>query len=186
MDKQELTRILEDHAKWHRGEGGPRAYLSRAYLSRAYLSGADLSGADLSKTIIENINWLSWLGITAGPDGSAYAYKYTNAKGESSMHSTKINYETGSEFEAETLNTDASLQCTEGIHLATLQWCLANKQSESDRLWLFKFNATDSCCPVASDGKFRVKKCTKIGECDWNGNLLKVKKSRKSAKAGGK
>jgi uncharacterized protein YjbI with pentapeptide repeats len=51
MTADELAKILEDHAKWLRGDGGSRADLSRARadLSRADLSGADLSGADLSR-----------------------------------------------------------------------------------------------------------------------------------------
>ena len=58
MTEEEIATVLADHARWLRGEGGKRAYLSRAdlsganlsgaYLSRAYLSGANLSGADLS------------------------------------------------------------------------------------------------------------------------------------------
>jgi hypothetical protein len=54
MTADELAKILEDHAKWLRGDGGSRAYLSganlsRANLSRATLYGADLSGANLSR-----------------------------------------------------------------------------------------------------------------------------------------
>jgi hypothetical protein len=53
MSKEELAKIIAEHAKWIRGEGGARANLSganlsRANLSRAYLSRADLSGANLS------------------------------------------------------------------------------------------------------------------------------------------
>jgi hypothetical protein len=53
MKADELARILEDHAKWLRRDGGSRANLPRANLSGANLSwanlyGANLSGADLS------------------------------------------------------------------------------------------------------------------------------------------
>ena len=47
--KEELSAILESHAKWLRLEdGGVRANLSGAYLSGADLSRADLSRANLS------------------------------------------------------------------------------------------------------------------------------------------
>ena len=52
MSPEELKAILDDHAKWLRGEGGERADLKGASLRWAnlkgtYLKGADLSGADL-------------------------------------------------------------------------------------------------------------------------------------------
>ena len=57
MTKDELKLILEEHAKWVRGDGGKRAYLEGANLRGAdlgganlrgaYLRGADLGGADL-------------------------------------------------------------------------------------------------------------------------------------------
>ena len=58
MGTEELKKILDDHTKWCRGDGGQRAdlrsanlrgaNLRSAYLRSANLSGADLSGADLS------------------------------------------------------------------------------------------------------------------------------------------
>ena len=55
MTKDELKLILEEHAKWVRGEGGKRAYLGGAYLEGAnlrgaYLRGAYLGGVKLSST----------------------------------------------------------------------------------------------------------------------------------------
>ena len=57
MTKTELDKILEEHKKWLRDEGGKRANLNNAdlqgadlrgaYLQDAYLQGADLQGADL-------------------------------------------------------------------------------------------------------------------------------------------
>jgi len=35
-----------------------------------------------------------------------------------------------------------------------------------------EFDAKDAVCPLNSDGKFRVKKCKKMGECNWKGNLI--------------
>lgn len=45
MSKEELAKIIAEHAKWIRGEGGARANLSRANLSREDLSRANLSRA---------------------------------------------------------------------------------------------------------------------------------------------
>ena len=197
MDKSELTKILELHAKWAREEeGGSRAYLScadlsGADLSRANLSGADLSGADLSRanlsganlsgadlsgaylsgTILAGINWLSFIGITPNEKGIAYAYKITTKAGEG-IYQGGINYTKGEVFSVDSVDKDVNLQCSYGINLATYRWCLEAKQTTSQRLFMFKFNVADCVCPIGSDGKFRVKKCTKVGECDWKGNLL--------------
>lgn len=43
----DIKKILSEHLKWLKGEGGERADLSEANLSGANLSGADLSEADL-------------------------------------------------------------------------------------------------------------------------------------------
>ena len=48
MDAKELKKVLDEHKKWLKGEGGNRADLSGAKLFGTDLSGADLSGADLS------------------------------------------------------------------------------------------------------------------------------------------
>ena len=202
MEKSKLTKILELHEKWSRGdEGGECAYLSGADLRRAYLSGvnlsgaylsgaylsgaylrsadlsgANLSGADLSETILEGINWLVYIGITPNEKGIAYAYKITNKDGEG-IYQGGINYTKGKTFSVDSVDKDVNTQCSYGINLATYRWCLEARQTTSQRLFMFKFNISpDNCvCPIASDGKFRVKKCTKVGECDWKGVPMKQK-----------
>ena len=52
----DLPRILAEHRKWLRGEGGSRAYLSGANLSDAALSGANLSDAALSGANLARAN----------------------------------------------------------------------------------------------------------------------------------
>ena len=47
MTPEEIKTILDDHAKWTRGDGGKRADLEGAYLRGADLEGADLRGAYL-------------------------------------------------------------------------------------------------------------------------------------------
>ena len=58
MSHEELQTILDDHAKWLRGDGGKQANLSGANLSGANLSWANLSeanlrGANLAGAIID-------------------------------------------------------------------------------------------------------------------------------------
>jgi len=168
------------------GEGGGRAYLSDANLSDAnlrgaYLSGANLSDANLSDaylsdanlrgTILENINWLAYIGIAPNKSGVAYAYKVTKADGEGICYSG-INYANQDSIEVDKVDPDVNTQCSYGINLATFSWCLNSFTDKSYRLFMFKFNIKGAVCPVGSDGKFRVKKCTKVGECDWQGNLV--------------
>ena len=56
MSKEELAKIIAEHAKWVRGDGGARANLSRADLSGANLYGANLSGANLSGADLSGAN----------------------------------------------------------------------------------------------------------------------------------
>jgi len=147
------------------------ANLREANLSSADLRYANLSSADLSDTILEGINWLAYLGIVPDSRGMARAYKVTNAQG-GGIYNVGMNYVDRKEFSAE-LNYDVALQCSWGINLATLAWCLNEKQ-DGKRLFLmtFKVSPENVCVPIGSDGKFRVAKCRKIGECDWQGNLF--------------
>ena len=166
MDDRQLREILAKHRDWVYGKkGGERADLTGADLTRS-----DLYGADLKKTILEGINWLAYLGVVPDHQGTARAYKVLTNAGVGPFNGG-INYLEGDVFESE-LDPDVNAQCSQGIHLATFRWCLDNKQ-EGRRLFMFSFNVKDCVCPIGSDGKFRVRKCRKIGECDWQGNLLK-------------
>ena len=195
MNKDKLAEIIGNHKKWLAGDDGQRATLrdtdlqganlQRAYLRDADLQGADLQGADLRDadlqgadlqranlqgTILERINWLAYIGIVPNKRGYAYAYKITTAKGEG-IYQGGINYAQGKTFEVDKVDTDVNKECSYGINLATFSWCLNQSVDKTYRLFMFRFNTKDAVCPVASDGKFRVKKCTKVGECDWDGNL---------------
>ena len=191
MDKDKLTEIIIKHRKWLHGERGSRADLrgadlrdadlrgadlSDAYLRGANLRGANLRGAnlrdaDLRDTILDNINWLAYIGVVPNKSGVAYAYKVTKADGEG-IHYPGINYTSAQSFEVEKVDPDVNKQCSYGINLATFSWCLDSFTDKSYRLFMFKFNVKDAVCPVGSDGKFRVKKCAKVGECNWQGNLI--------------
>ena len=147
------------------------AYLQGADLQGANLRGADLQGANLQNTILEGINWLAYIGIVPDKKGVAYAYKFTSADGEG-IYNGGINYTKETKFEVPEVDPDINRGCSYGINLATFAWCLNQFIDKSCRLFMFKFNAKDAVCPIGSDGKFRVKKCIKVGECDWKGNLL--------------
>ena len=149
-----------------------RADLSGASLSGANLRGADLSRADLRGTIYDKVNWLLLLGIVPDKDGLARAYKVTTKKGEG-IYQGGINYADADKFKVAEVNKDLHKQCADGINLATLAWCFTVYEPER-RLFLMEFKFKGAVCPVGSDGKFRVKACTKVGECDWKGNLLKT------------
>ena len=196
MDRQELDEILANHRDWFYGRGGERAYLRGADLQGADLQGADLQGADLQgadlrgadlqgadlqgadlqgaklqKTIFDGINWLAYIGIVPDHQGTARAYKLITRDGVGPFNGG-INYLKESTFSVPDMDDDVNTLCSRGINLATFQWCLNNKQSDDNRLLMFSFNVKDAVCPIASDGKFRVRKCRKIGECDWQGNLM--------------
>ena len=197
MDDRQLREILAKHRDWVYGEkGGVRANLSRANLYGANLTGANLTeanlyganltganlyganlyganlyGANLKKTILEGINWLAYIGIVPDHQGTARAYKVVTKDGVGPFQGG-INYLDSDTFSVPEVDPDVSVHCSTGIHLATFRWCLDNK-SNDNRLFMFSFNVKDSVCPIGSDGKFRVRKCRKIGECDWQGNLLK-------------
>src|SRR5574343_249597 len=191
MDDKKLREILDKHRDWVYGQKGgeranlygadlyganlTRANLSGANLTRANLYGANLSGANLyeanlKKTILEGINWLAYIGIVPDHQGTARAYKVLTRDGVGPFQGG-INYLENNVFES-ALDSDDSVQCSQGIHLATFRWCINNRE-EGRRLFMFSFNAKDCVCPIGSDGKFRVSKCRKIGEGDWQGNLLK-------------
>ena len=56
MTPCELTRVLEQHAAWRRGEDGRRANLTYADLTDANLRGADLTDAILRDAILRDAN----------------------------------------------------------------------------------------------------------------------------------
>lgn len=172
MDKSKLVEILGEHKKWLENKEGERAYLRGADLREADLRGANLRWANLQGTILENINWLAYIGIVPDIKGNAYAYKITTSNGEG-IYNGGINYIQAIKFEVDKVDKDVYSQCSYGINLATFAWCLNVFTDKTYRLFMFKFNIKDAVCPINSDGKFRVKKCTKMGECDWRGNLLK-------------
>jgi hypothetical protein len=150
------------------------ANLLYANLLYANLQYADLQYADLQETILSNINWLSYIGIVPAKNGKARAYKVVTSEGVGIAY-TGINYLKATVVEGDSFDTDVNTHCGHGVNLATFQWCLNAKSDKTYRLLLMEFDCSPDniCVPVATDGKFRVRKAKVIGECDWNGRLLK-------------
>jgi uncharacterized protein YjbI with pentapeptide repeats len=145
------------------------AYLSGANLSGAYLSRADLSGAYLSRAIGMHSERVTSLLMLLDQPGKIRAYKMVDSKLRSPMQpSGKITYAIGSEYSVPDADTDIHNACSSGINLATLDWCLREFE-EGYRILIAEFEAKDiAAIPVASDGKFRVHRCTIVGEKDMS------------------
>jgi hypothetical protein len=146
------------------------ANLSRAYLSGAYLSGANLSGADLSgaKGIYPPI-CTSLLMLYDQP-GKIRAYKMVTADLMSPIAPNNgygsLCYRIGNKLEETGADPDMNLHCSNGINLATLDWCL-REWKPGYRIMICEFEAKDIVAiPTATDGKFRVFRCEVVGEKD--------------------
>ena len=149
------------------------ANLSGANLSDAYLSGADLRGAYLSDAYLRGAEGFHPARVTSllmlhDQIGSIRAYKLVKSNGEGPFNGGII-YELGKSYEIADANTDVAEHCGAGINLATLDWCLQNLANAGDgaRILIAEFTAADiAAIPTATDGKFRVRKCTIVGEKD--------------------
>jgi hypothetical protein len=142
------------------------AYLSWANLSGANLSGAYLSGAYLSGAVgIVRDRHVDLLMLLDQP-GPIRAYKMVTKDGDSPIHEIKLRYEVGLTVEVANANTDPNEPCGVGIHVATLPWIL-REWREGHRVLLVEFVAADiACIPTATDGKFRLHRCTVVAEKD--------------------
>jgi hypothetical protein len=146
-----------------------RAYLSRAYLSgadlsRANLSGAYLSGADLSGANGVNKHLCTPLTILSDQPGKIRAYKLVTKEGLGPYY-PEINYLKGEEFAVDNYD-ESDAHCAPGISLATLDWCI-KEWCGGYRILVMEFTAADiASIPIGTDGKFRVKRCKRVGEKD--------------------
>jgi len=141
------------------------ADLSGADLSGADLSGANLSGADLSGAKRINKYLVTPLLFLLDQPGKIRCYKLINANNEDPFNAG-IKYEIGETHEVPEANTNDQLQCAPGINLASLNWCMQN-WVPGYRILIAQFTAKDiAAIPIATDGKFRVFRCTIVGEKD--------------------
>jgi len=140
-----------------------RAYLGGANLGGADLRGAYLGGADLGGAYGINPFVTTPLHILADQPGAIRAYKLVTAAGVGPIRGG-IHYEIGGTYEVTDANPDASVACAAGINVASLDWCIKEWQ-EGYRILLVEFTAADiACIPIGSDGKFRLHRCTVVGE----------------------
>ena len=152
-----------------------RAYLSGADLSRANLSGANLSGANLSGAYLSGaypsgaIGLNKWrctpLQMLVDQPGKIRAYKLVTAEGYGPFNGG-IKYEINGSYSVEDAEVDDTVECGAGINLATMNWCI-REWREGYRILVAEFTAEDiAAIPISTDGKFRVHKCTIVGEKD--------------------
>ena len=146
------------------------AVKSEADLSEANLSGANLSGANLSRANLSRAKNFSKYMVTPllfllDQPGPIRAYKLINKLGEGPFNGG-INYLIGENFVDSDIDMNENLQCGKGINLATLDWCM--KEWKKDyRILVMEFRVEDiAAIPTATDGKFRVRQCKRVGEKD--------------------
>jgi hypothetical protein len=138
--------------------------LSGAGLYGANLYGANLYGANLSGARGVNKNLCTPLTILLDQPGKIRAYKLVTQEGYGPYYQ-EINYLKGKTFSVEKYD-ESDNPCGSGISLATLDWCM-REWNAGYRILVMEFTAGDIVSiPFATDGKFRVKKCKRVGEKD--------------------
>jgi hypothetical protein len=141
------------------------ADLQYANLQGAYLREADLRGANLQGALGVNKNLCTPLQSLLDQPGKIRAYKLVTTTG-TGPHYPSIVYEIGKSYEVSDACIDDTEQCAAGINVATLDWCMKEWMS-GYRILIVEFEAQDiACIPIATDGKFRLHRCTVVGEKD--------------------
>jgi len=134
------------------------ADLSNADLWDADLSNADLRNANLRNADLSNAkNYLPDLYILKqqSPNAKLKAWKFLN-DGKSPYQ--EFPYKIKKTYTEKDCSTDERITCDEGLNVATLQWCLNDAGGKSEFMEV-EFQAKDIVAiPIATDGKFRVKK----------------------------
>jgi hypothetical protein len=151
------------------------ANLRGANLRGADLRGADLRGANLRDANLRDANLRDAKGVNpylttplhmlTDQPGQIRAYKLVNADGEGPTNGG-ITYIVGETVEVSDASTDPMVNCAAGINVATLDWCMREWEA-GYRILLVEFTAADiASIPTGSDGKFRLHRCTVVGEKD--------------------
>jgi hypothetical protein len=95
--------------------------------------------------------------------GPIRAYKLVTNTGAGPFNAG-ITYEVGKFYEVADANTDELEDCAAGINLCTLDWALREWRT-GFRILIAEFTREDiAAIPIGSDGKFRVHRCTIVGE----------------------
>jgi hypothetical protein len=141
------------------------ANLREANLHGAYLREAYFRGAELRKANGINKNICTPLQILLDQPGKIRAYKLVTTSG-TGPHYPSIVYEIGKSYEVSDACIDDTAQCAAGINVATLDWCM-KEWMPGYRILVVEFEAKDiACIPIVTDGKFRLFRCTVVGEKD--------------------
>ena len=149
------------------------ANLRSANLSYANLSYADLHSADLHSAKGINKHSCTPLLILKEQTGNIRAYKLVNNESEG-IYRGGIKYVIGKTVKVDDIDENENEQCAAGINLATLDWCMKEWQ-EDYRILIAEFprwikkdgeKIDNIIIPIATDGKFRVRKCKIVGEKD--------------------
>jgi len=139
------------------------ADLRSADLRGAHLRGADLRGADLEGAKGINYFLCTPLSILKDQVGKIRAYKLVK-ENYSGTYYPSLTYKIGEHVSVKNASKDENEQCAEGINLATLDWCI-KEWKEGYKILVAEFASKDiAAIPIATDGKFRVRKCKIIRE----------------------
>ena len=145
--------------------GANLCYLRGADLRGADLRGADLRGAYLQGAMGVNKHLICPLLMLLDQPGPIRAYKLVNAYLEGPF-TGGIKYEIGKECRVENADPDDTVECSRGINVATLDWCMREWKA-GYRILIVEFTSADiACIPIATDGKFRLHRCNVVGEKD--------------------
>jgi len=95
--------------------------------------------------------------------GPVRLYKLVNENGEG-PYNGGIKYSVGADVEVLNADTNPTVQCSRGISVATLDWCLGEWRP-GYKIRIVEFEAKDiACIPTATDGKIRLYRCRVVGE----------------------
>ena len=160
-----IVHRFERRVLWEGPASTIKAAIHAALKSGATLSGANLFGANLSGAIGISPERCTPLFMLRDQPGIIHAYKLVTANGIGPFNGG-ITYQIGRSYEVAAANTDPLEQCGAGINVATLDWCLMN-YSAGYRVFIVAFTAADiAVIPTATDGKFRLFRCTVVSEKD--------------------
>ena len=142
------------------------ANLRGAILDGAFLVDANLRGAILDGAKGINKYICTPLLMLLDQPGPIRAYKLVTAEGKGPQYPSKFTYAVGRDYYEENANCDDTEECAAGINLCTLDWAIKEWRI-GFRILIAEFTAKDiAAIPIATDGKFRVKRCSIVGEKD--------------------
>jgi hypothetical protein len=94
-----------------------------------------------------------------------HAYKFVRKNGAAPYFPRKgLRYKVGARITTKRFDTNRNIECGEGLHVATLEWCVVRVmwrrwQIEGVKIIEVDFRPEDIVCvPYGTDGKFRVKR----------------------------